>query len=109
VPLVVVAECRTVALSLAVWLSVLTIRFRDFYHLVAAGDWFWDLVYTGVLSRHYFAGAAGCFCLHFNPVAGVINLMRWAVLGDGLDPSYLPVLAGPRGVAVGGLWFIFRG
>lgn len=92
VPLVVVANA-VVALSLAVWLSVLTIRFRDFYHLlpliIGFGIWFTPVFYPGTILPERLI-----YLLHFNPIAGVINMMRCAVLGDRFDPSYLPVLAG---------------
>ncbi len=106
VPLVVVVNA-TVALSLAVWLSVLTIRFRDFYHLVplviSFGIWFTPVFYPGTILPERWM-----FLLHFNPVAGVIHLMRWAVLGDGLDPSYLAVLAGHGVLLLVGLVYFSR-
>ena len=74
------------ALALGIWLSALTIRFRDFQHvtpfLVQLGLYATPIAYpgeivTGSLSK------AGAFLFYLNPMAGIVEGFRWSILGQG--------------------------
>ena len=83
-------------LSIALWLSALTIRFRDFFHiipfLISFGIWITPVFYPTTILPHNLE-----FILAFNPVATVASLYRWSILGmplPGLNSifSIIPVL-----------------
>ncbi|MEZ4953327.1 MAG: ABC transporter permease [Saprospiraceae bacterium] len=74
-------------LSVAIWLSALTIRYRDFYHiipyLVNFSIWLTPVFYPGTLIPETYNWA-----LYINPMAGVIAGFRWALLGDVFPSVY---------------------
>jgi len=74
-----------VGLSVSVWLSALTIRYRDFYHiipyLINFGIWLTPVFYPATLIPEKYS-----FLIYGNPMAGVIALFRWSILG-GAPPS----------------------
>lgn len=70
------------ALFIAIWLSALTIRFRDLHQiippLVGMGIWLTPVFYpTTIVPSEY------QFALWLNPMAGVIKGYRFALLGEG--------------------------
>ena len=67
--------------AIAVWLNALTIRYRDLNHLVPTlvGFMIW---LTPVFYPVYLIPKNYSFVLYFNPIAGVIQGCRWAILGD---------------------------
>lgn len=83
-------------LAIALWLSALTFRYRDFYHiipyLVNFGIWLTPVFYPGTIIPEAYNWA-----LFINPLAFVIAGFRWALLGDVLPSIYylvslIPVL-----------------
>ena len=78
-------------LSVAVWLSALTIRFRDFQHiipyLINFSIWLTPVFYPTTLVPENYR-----FILYLNPMAGVIAGFRWSLLGD--QPPSLNYLIG---------------
>jgi len=74
-------------LSVAVWLSALTIRFRDFQHiipyLVNFGIWMTPVFYPSTLIPPKYQ-----FILYLNPMAGIIGGLRWCLLGDAPPPVH---------------------
>lgn len=69
------------ALSIAIWLSALAARYRDFHHLIpfliGFGIWLTPVFYpTTIIPPKY------DFLIYLNPVAGVIGLLRWIITGD---------------------------
>ncbi len=74
-------------LSIAIWLSALTLRYRDFYHiipyLVNFGIWLTPVFYPGTIIPPEYSWA-----LYLNPMAFVIAGFRWALLGDVLPSVY---------------------
>lgn len=72
-------------LSVAIWLSALTIRFRDFQHiipyLVNFGIWMTPVFYPTTLIPQKYQ-----FVLYLNPMAGIIGGFRWCLLGDVRPP-----------------------
>jgi len=72
-------------LSVGLWLSALTIRYRDFYHiipyLINFGIWLTPVFYPATLIPSKLQ-----FLIYFNPMAGIVGAYRWSLLG-GQAPS----------------------
>jgi len=72
-------------LSIAIWLSALTIRYRDLQHiipyLINFSIWLTPVFYPSTLVPESYH-----FILYLNPMAGIIAGFRWCLLGD-LIPS----------------------
>lgn len=75
------------ALSVSIWLSALTIRYRDFHHLipylVSFGIWLTPVFYPVTLVPKQYH-----FLLYCNPMAAVIEGFRWSLLGFQTFDSY---------------------
>lgn len=84
-PLVIIANILA-GLSIGLWLSALTIRFRDLHQiipfLVGFGIWLTPVFYPTTVVPSSFN-----FIYYFHPVAGVIALYRWIFIGM---PVHLP-------------------
>ncbi|MCB9234518.1 MAG: ABC transporter permease [Bacteroidia bacterium] len=82
-----------VGLSLGIWLAALTVRFRDFHHiipyLVNFGIWLTPVFYPGTLFPEKYH-----FLLYLNPMAGVIALFRWSLLGAPLPSPWFGLSIG---------------
>lgn len=79
----------TTGLALAIWLSALTVRFRDLQHLIPYliifGIWVTPVFYPSTIVPGQFH-----FLIYLNPMAGVIEMLRYSMLGTALpDPGYL--------------------
>jgi len=92
-------------LSIGIWLAALTVRYRDFHHiipyLINFGIWLTPVFYPATLIPERYH-----FLIYFNPMAGVIAGFRWSLLGDALPAawflaSFIPVLL----LFVGGLFY----
>jgi lipopolysaccharide transport system permease protein len=83
------------ALGLGIWLSALTIRFRDFQHIipfiVQFGLYVSPVGYPSSIVPEKFQ-----FLYHLNPAVGVIEGFRWSILGYGEITffSYISFLMG---------------
>lgn len=75
-----------IGLSISIWLSALTIRFRDFNHiipyLVNFGIWLTPVFYPSTLVPKAYA-----HLIYLNPMAGVIDGFRWSLIGNEDFPS----------------------
>lgn len=73
-------------LSIGIWLSALTIRYRDFHHfipyLISFGIWLTPVFYPGSLIPDDKA-----IYMYINPMSGVIAGFRWSILGDNLPSA----------------------
>jgi len=67
-------------LSVAIWLSALTIRYRDANHIIPYLIGFGIFV-TPVFFETSMIPLQYHYLIYFNPMAGVIVLMRWCLLG----------------------------
>jgi lipopolysaccharide transport system permease protein len=71
---------QLVGLAVALWLSALTVRFRDFFHiipfLISFGIWITPVFYPTTILPHQME-----YILAFNPLATVAALYRWSILG----------------------------
>jgi lipopolysaccharide transport system permease protein len=82
-----------VGLSIAVWLGALTIRYRDFHHiipyLVNFGIWLTPVFYPVTLIPPKFN-----WIMYWNPMAATIAGFRWSLMGGALpETKYLFSLA----------------
>jgi len=74
-------------LSIAIWMYVLTIRYRDLQQIVmpiiGIGIWFTPVFFpTTIIPEQYH------FLLYFNPMAGIIAGFRYAILGEAFPDFY---------------------
>jgi lipopolysaccharide transport system permease protein len=88
-PLALVFNIIT-GLSVGIWLSALTIRFRDLHHiipfLVGFGIWLTPVFYpTTIVPSTY------NWLYYFHPVANVISFYRWIFIGLPIDINQLLV------------------
>jgi len=83
-------------LSVGIWLSALTIRYRDFHHfipyLISFGIWLTPVFYPGTIFP-----ADKTYLIYINPMAGVIAGYRWSILGENLPVveylvGFIPVI-----------------
>ena len=74
------------SLAVGVWLSALSIRFRDFQHvtpfLVQVGLYATPIAYPGEVVIHSLS-KFGIFLFYLNPMAGIVEGFRWSILGQG--------------------------
>jgi len=75
-------------LSVAVWLSALTVRYRDASHIIPFVIGFGVFV-TPVFYKAAMIPEAYHFLLYWNPMAGVIESYRWCLLGMPFDIHYI--------------------
>jgi len=75
-------------LSIAVWLSALTVRYRDVSHIIPYLVGFGIFV-TPVFYKAAMIPEAYHFLIYWNPMAGVIETYRWVLLGTPLNMHYL--------------------
>lgn len=68
------------ALSIGIWLSALTLRYRDFQHIIPYilnfGIWLTPVFYPTTLIPEQYS-----YVLYFNPMAGIVQGFRWCLLG----------------------------
>lgn len=74
-------------LGIAIWLSALTIRYRDFHHFIPYvinfGIWITPVFYPATIIPEQYE-----FALYFNPMAGAIDLFRWTLFGTAMPSVY---------------------
>ena len=97
------------ALGAGLWLSVLNVQYRDVRHALPFVIQFW-LFATPVAYSSSLIPAAWRPLLGLNPMAGVVDGFRWALLGQTAAPS--PVIVVSAGimlaVLLSGLWYFRR-
>jgi len=76
-------------LAFGLWLSALTIRYRDFQHIIPffvyIGIWLTPVFYPSTLIPSQYS-----FFIYINPVAAVIAGYRWSLFaGESFSPYYL--------------------
>lgn len=79
-----------IGFSLAIWLSALTIRYRDFHHLIPYivnfGIWLTPVFYPATIIPQKIY-----YLIYFNPMAGAVDFFRWSVMGTPLPSAYFLV------------------
>jgi lipopolysaccharide transport system permease protein len=93
-------------LSIAIWLAAITVRYRDALLIIPF------LVGFGIFVTPVFFGTTMIppeyhFLIHFNPMAGVIALYRWCLIGTEFTFWYMLGLIPTLIIFIGGL-FYFR-
>ena len=77
-------------LSIAIWLSALTIRYRDFHHIIPYivnfGIWLTPIFFPTSFLREL----VGDF-IYINPMAGAVDLFRWSILGTPFPSPWFAV------------------
>lgn len=75
------------ALAVGIWLSALTIRYRDFQHIipffVQVGLYATPIAYPGETIIRSLP-EWGVFLFYLNPMAGIVEGFRWSILGQGM-------------------------
>ena len=88
-PLFVIATIAS-ALAVGVWLSALTVRYRDFQHIlpffIQFGMYASPVAFPSELIIQRFPAWLSAF-YYLNPMAGVIEGFRWSILG-GAQPHH---------------------
>ncbi len=74
------------ALGVGLWLSALNVQYRDIGYALPFLTQFW-LFATPVAYSSKVVSGAWQFLYSLNPMAGVVNGFRWALLGIGTGPS----------------------
>ncbi|TRX55615.1 ABC transporter permease [Fulvivirga sp. M361] len=86
-----VVACIVSALSVGIWLSALTIRFRDFQHivpfLVQFGLYATPVGYPAEIVTSNLPQWA-IFLYYLNPLAGIAEGFRWTILGGEMPSQY---------------------
>lgn len=118
-PLFLVA-CAAAALSVGLWLTATNVKYRDIGQVVpfVAQLWLWltPVLYPSKLIKdklHERGWDVWAWLAGLNPMAGVVEGFRWAVLGgDAPDSSTLSMMAVSFGMVafllVGGLYYFRR-
>jgi len=96
------------ALSIALWLSALTVRYRDFYHiipyLVGFGIFVTPVFFPSTLIPEKYA-----FLTFFNPMSCAIEGFRWCLHGGTFDfIRYAPSILITLFLSISGLVFFKR-
>jgi lipopolysaccharide transport system permease protein len=94
-----------VGLSIAIWLGALTIRYRDFHHiipyLVNFSIWLTPVFYPVTLIPPKFE-----WLMYWNPMAATIAGFRWALTGGPLpNTNYLLSLVPVIGLLISGFMY----
>lgn len=87
------------ALGFGLWLSALNVRYRDINYLVPFLVQIWMYV-TPVIYGSSLVPARFRWLLGLNPMTGVVEGFRWALLGNYLDSSSAPGLLFALSIAI---------
>jgi lipopolysaccharide transport system permease protein len=85
------------ALGVALWLSAINVRYRDVNQALPFLTRFWLFVTPIAYSSEIITGKWQFF-YYLNPMAGVVDGFRWALLGSGVGPG--PTLWVSTGISV---------
>ena len=100
------------ALAVGLWLSALNVQYRDVRYTIPFLTQFWmfasPVAYPASLVRDKY-GEAAALAYGLNPMAGVVEGFRWALLGTSApDWGMMAVSAGVVGGMLGGGVLYFR-
>jgi lipopolysaccharide transport system permease protein len=94
-------------LSIAIWLSAISVKYRDALHfipfLIGFGAFITPVFYETVIipeAYHYI--------LYFNPMAGVIAFYRWCLLGISFSLNYFYGIILMFILLITGLWYFYK-
>lgn len=97
-----------VGLSVSIWLSALTVRFRDLQHIVPYvinfGIWLTPVFFPATLIPGKWS-----WMLYFNPMAGIVEGYRWCLWSDwAYNPNYFIGIGLTVIVLVAGVYYFIR-
>ena len=97
------------ALAVALWLSALNVQYRDVRYTVPFLTQFW-LFATPVAYPSSLLSPGWRIAYGLNPMVGVVEGFRWALLDTGPAPGLMPVISGLVSVVllVGGAFYFQR-
>jgi len=97
------------ALAVGLWLSALNVRYRDVRYAIPFLLQLW-LLATPIAYPVILVPERWRLFVFLNPLAGIVQGFRWAVLGDGAFPATMLAvsLGASLVVLVSGLWFFQR-
>lgn len=98
------------ALGAGLWLSALNVEYRDVMYLVPFLNQFWFFI-TPVAYASSLVPEKWRLLYGLNPMVGVIDGFRWAVLGAGKGPSFGLICSVGVAIALfvsGAVWFRYR-
>jgi lipopolysaccharide transport system permease protein len=101
------ALATVAATGAGLWLSALSVRFRDVAHIVPFLLQLWMFATPVIYPASILAGRAR-MVLALNPMAGVVEGFRWAILGVARPDAYLLIASAGVSLAVlvsGSLYF----
>lgn len=106
-PLALVIQ-MLLGLSVSIWLSALTIRYRDLQHilphLINFGIWLTPVFYPGTLIPERYA-----IVLYCNPAASAIEIFRWSIIPDQpFNMAYGYGLGVMIVLLISGIWYFRR-
>lgn len=96
------------AFSIALWLSSLTIKYRDFHHiipfLISFGIWITPVFYPTTIVPPNLEKY-----MYFNPITGILAGYRWSLLNMNLPDwhylfGYVPILI----ILIGGIFYFLK-
>jgi lipopolysaccharide transport system permease protein len=96
------------ALAVGLWLSALNVQFRDVQYLVPFLVQIWLFVSPVAYAPSHIASPLGQALLALNPMTGVIQGFRWALLGTAPPDARMAVSVGMMLVLLVGGLFYFR-
>jgi len=108
VPLFIIMATTT-ALSVSLWLAALNVQYRDVRYVVPFLTQLWlfasPIAYPSSLVPEQWRPLYG-----LNPMAGVVEVFRWALLGQGEAPNALLAVSGLTVIAlfIGGMYYFRR-
>ena len=106
-PVAIIANIIS-GLSIGIWLSALTIRFRDLHHLIpfliSFGIWLTPVFYPTTMVPDSYK-----WLYYFHPIANVIALYRWIFIGLPFNPwQFATSFAITLFIFISGLLFFIR-
>jgi lipopolysaccharide transport system permease protein len=107
VPLLALLAAIT-ALGVGLWLSALNVKYRDIRYVIPLLVQLW-LFATPVAYPSTIVPDAWRPIYHLNPMAGVVDGFRWALLGSGgIDPMFAVSVVVAIAILVGGIVYFRR-
>ena len=81
------------ALGVALWLSAINVKYRDVGYALPFLTQFWMFITPVAYSSTVITSAKWQIVYALNPMAGVVNGFRWALLGAGNPPDLLVAIS----------------
>ena len=95
-------------IAFGIWVAALTIRFRDFTHIVPLilriGMFLSPIAFSASLVPHQYR-----FAFNLNPLTGIIEGFRWALFNTTMDPGAIWISTIVIMITlIGGIWYFLK-